>query len=83
MILDTLHQIDFFLHYYPILGIKTKSRNIGIAPVMVFTFGFFDGVVAESKGGVGIFIAISSTHSLSFKLGCGPSTNTRANLLAL
>ena len=78
MILDTLHQIDFFLHYYPILGIKTKSRNIGIAPVMVFPCGFFYGAIAELEGGAGIFIAIISTHILSFKLGCGPSTNIRA-----
>ena len=77
MILDTLHQIDFFLHHYPVADIKTKSRNIGIAPVMVFPYGFLYGAIAESKAGAGIFIAIISTHILSFMLSCGPSTNIR------
>ena len=71
MILDNLHHIDYFMHYYPIPGIKTKSKNIGIALVMVFPCGFFYGAIAESEGGAGIFIAIISTHILSFKLGCG------------
>ena len=44
---------------------------------------FFYGVVADSLGGVGVCIWLNEQHSLSIKLGCGHSTNTRAELLAL
>ena len=48
-----------------------------------FPCGYFDGVAVQSQGGTRVFIVISSIHSLAFKLGCGPSTNTRAELLEL
>ena len=78
-----MHHIDFFMHYYPVPGLNSRFRNIGPAPVMCYQCGFFDGAAANSKGGAGVFIAISKFHVLSFKLGCGPSTNTRAELMAL
>ena len=34
-------------------------------------------------GGAGVFLAISHVHSFHIKLGCGSSTNTRVELLAL
>ena len=80
--MDTLHHIDFFLHYYPVLGLKSRFGIIGHAPIMIYPCGFFDGATTNSKGGAGVFIAINNSHVISFKLGCGLSTNTRAELLA-
>ena len=45
--------------------------------------GFFNGPATDLSGGAGVYIWISDTHHLSIKLGCGRSTNTRAELLAL
>ena len=39
--------------------------------------------MADSIGGAGVCIWLNEQHSLSIKLGCGRSTNTRAELLAL
>ena len=80
---SVLFQVDHLMQYYSVPVKKYKLRNIGYAPKMVFPCGFFDGATTASQGGVGVYISISSSHSLSFKLGCGPSTNTRAELLAL
>ena len=66
------------MHYYPDPEKKGKIKIIGAAPDESFPCGYFDGATAESQGGVGIYIAISSTHLLAFKIGCG-----RAELLAL
>ena len=67
---------------FPIPAKKEKIRILGAGPDMVFPCGFFDKAATDSQGGAGVNIAINSTHSLYFKLGCGPSTNTRAELLA-
>ena len=44
---------------------------------------FFYGATTLSLGGVGVVLYISHTHFYSLKIGCGSSTNTRAELLAL
>ena len=44
---------------------------------------FFDGAMANFIGGVGICIWLNYHHFFAIKLGCGSSTNTRAELLAL
>ena len=80
--MDTLHHIDFFLYYYLEPRLKSRFKIIGHAPVMIYPCGFFNGVAANSKGGIRVFIAINNSHVLSFKLGCGLSTNTRAELMA-
>ena len=58
-----------------------KLRNIGSALVLVYPYGFFDGAPVDQLGGAGIIIAINNVHTFYFKLGCGLSTNTRAELL--
>ena len=45
---------------------------------------FFDGAAADDDlGGASFVLHLSDSHFLSFSLGCGKSTNTRAELLAL
>ena len=60
-----------------------KIRNIGDPPVMKFPMTFFYGAATESIGGAGICIWLNEQHFFSIKLGCGGSTNTRSELLAL
>ena len=60
-----------------------RSRNIGPPPRTRFPVAFFDGVVVASLGGAGIVIWLNDHHLFSITLGCGPSTNTRVELLAL
>ena len=60
-----------------------KARNIGIEPLKCFPVGFFDGAAAQNIGGSGFVIFINDTHYFSFSMGCGRSTNTRAELLTL
>ena len=60
-----------------------KARNIGPEPLKSFPCGFFDGAAAENLGGSGFVIYINDSHYFSFSMGCGRSTNTRAELLAL
>jgi len=50
---------------------------------LVFPCGFFDGASAGNIGGVGFLIYLNESHYFNFALGCGHSTNTRAELLAL
>ena len=56
---------------------------MGPEPVIAYPFGFFDGVATSSIGGVFIYLSISHVHSFNLKLGCGHSTNTKDELLAL
>ena len=60
-----------------------KSRNPGPILEKSFPCGFFDGVAAENLGGSGFVIFINDSHHYNFSMGCGISTNTRAELLAL
>ena len=50
---------------------------------MVYPIGFFDGAFANNNGGTGVYLVISKEHFYYIKMGCGLSTNTRAELLAL
>ena len=56
---------------------------IGPKPQKFFPCGFFDSVAAMNLGGAGFVIYLNETHYFSFSMGCGCSTNTRAELLAL
>ena len=78
-----IHQVDYLMHYYLVPGKKMNIRNIGPGPMLVYPYGFLEGVAVDCLGGVGFFLALSNVHSLKFTLGCGQSTNTRAELLAL
>ena len=51
--------------------------------MLSFPAGFFDGASANNVGGVGVQLLLSNDHYFCFKLGVGPSTNTRSELLAL
>ena len=59
------------------------TRNIGSAAVLAYPTGFFDGAAANQTGGAGIFLQIIQMHYFYIMLGCGKSTNTRAELLTL
>ena len=59
-----------------------KARNIGPKPSKCFPCGFFYGAATEKMGGSGFFIYINDMHFFSFSMGCGRSSNTRAELLA-
>ena len=50
---------------------------------MVYPIGFFDGVSTNNHEGTGVYLVISKEHFYYIKMGCGLSTNTRAELLAL
>ena len=63
--------------------LKKKSRQIGPKPLHSFPIGYFDGAAQWNLGGAGFVIYISETHYFCFSVGCGISTNTRAELLAL
>ena len=71
------------MHSYLVSDIKKKIRIIGSAPILDYPYGFFDGAATVNMGGAAIFIAINNVHSFSIKLGCGISTNTSVEILAL
>ena len=62
---------------------KKRIRNIGPSPLISYPCGFFDGATAGNIGGAGFVIHLNATYFISFSLGCGRSTNTRFELLAL
>ena len=64
-------------------GNESQIRNIRDPPIMKFPMVFFYWAVVESIGGAGICICLNEQHFFSIKLGCGGSTNTRSELLAL
>ena len=74
---------SLLIQIFPVQERKTKSNIIGPPPELIHPVGFFDGAASTGKGGAGILIAISKVHSIKIKLGCGSSTNTKAELLAL
>ena len=75
-------RIDGLINSYPVPMKIHKTRNIGPEPSKYFPCGFFDGAVAENIGGSGYVIFINDSHYFSFSMGCGSSSNTRAELLA-
>ena len=48
-----------------------------------YHYHFFEGETTNNMGGAGFTLDIYQSHSFCFKMGCGPSTNTRAELLVL
>ena len=62
---------------------KHKIRNFGPSPHISFPCGFFDRAAVDDLGGAGFVLYLSDSHFLGFSLGCGKSTNTRDELLAL
>ena len=62
---------------------KISRRNIRPTPIVKYPMGFFDGASTKNRGGAGVQLMLSHDHHFYFKLGLGPSTNTRAELLAL
>ena len=76
-------RIEGFLNSHPAPLKTEKVQDIGPNPSLAFPCGFFDGAAAENIGGSGFVIFLNEYHYFSFKMGCGHSTNTRAELLAL
>ena len=68
---------------FPVLERRIKIWIIGPAPVLAYPIDFFNGAATKEMGGARVYIEISHVHSFHIKLGCGPSTNMRAELLAL
>ena len=62
---------------------RTPINLFGLSLVYDFPIRFLDGASALSKGGVGVHLMLNKDHYLFLKLGCGLSTNTRSELLAL
>ena len=62
---------------------RNKIRNIGKPLISNSPRIFFDGAAAKSIGGAGFCIWLNDHHLFDFKLGCGSSTSTRAEILAL
>ena len=63
--------------------IGPKVKIISSPPVLSFPMGFFDGDATDTSRGARVYIVISESHQLHIKMGCGISTNTCAELLAL
>ena len=78
-----IHQVEYLFHLYLVPKLKKKIKCIGIIPWIFYPCGFFDGAAAGNIGGAGFVLLLSGSHTLGFSLGCGMSTNTRAELLAL
>ena len=68
---------------YPVPQKKRSIRVVGLGPQISYPCGFFDGAAAENIGGVGFVILLNASYSINFSLGCGSSTNTIVELLAL
>ena len=75
-------KIDGLVNTYPVPMKIHKTRNIGPEPSKYFPCGFFDGAAAENIGGSSYVIFINDSHYFNFSMGCGSSSNTRAELLA-
>ena len=56
---------------------------IGPSPQLAYPCIFFNGAAAKYLGGAGFVLHLCDLHFLAFSLGCGSSTNTRVELLAL
>ena len=78
-----ISRIEGLVISFPVPIIIHKSHNAGPEPLKSFPCGFFDGAAAENIGDSGFVIFINDSHYFSFSMGCGRSTNTRAELLAL
>ena len=70
------------LHKPTVSKVK-KSRAIGVGPILVSPYGFFDGAAANGYGGAGFCLFLSESHSYEFALGASSCTNTKAELISL
>ena len=77
-IVDNIYHIIMHnVHEYPISYTRRSSKiNMGSPPI-------FDGAATGDNGGAGIFLLINQSHHYHIKVGCGSSTNTRVEPLAL
>ena len=88
---DLIPNISSLLHiildevnsYKVPLKSRYKTRDIGELSDAKYPMVFFDGAAANFIGGAGICIWLNDHHFFAIKLGCGSSTNTRVELLAL
>ena len=78
-----ISRIESYQTLYPVPQKSKKRQQIGPKPQHFFPYGYFDGAASMNDGGAGFVIYLSETHYFSFSVGCGSSTNTRAELLAL
>ena len=78
-----ISKIESSVALLPVPKLTKKRRKIGPKPPHYFPVGYFDGTAQLNVGGAGFMIYLSETHYFRFSLGCGLSTNTRAELLAL
>ena len=67
--------------------VKVSTKNYinlaSLSPVFDYPVGFFDGASTNRNGGIGVHLNLSKEHFYYLKMGCGRSTNTRSELLAL
>ena len=75
-------RIEDLLNTFPVPMKFHKFRNIRPVPLKCFPCGYFDGASVEYIGGSGYVIFINESHFYSFSMGCGRSSNIRAELLA-
>ena len=68
---------------YHIAYSSKPLRTIGSTPAIIYPTGFFDGATTQGMGGACIILHISHSLLFQLKLGCGASTNTRVESLAL
>ena len=78
-----LIHIENLIHLYLVPQKKLRIRNIGPSPLIIYPCGFFDGAAAGNIGGAGFVIFLNDDYYISFSLGCGSSSNTKDELLAL
>ena len=78
-----ISRVESYIFLFPVSKNVKKCRQIGSKPNHVFPCGYFDGAAMVKAGGAGFVIYLSETHYYCFSLGCGSSSNTRAELLAL
>lgn len=81
--LSLISRVESFLNLYPVPQKIKIKQIIGPKPLKVFPCAFFDGAAANHLGGAGFVIYLNDNHYLSFSMGCGRSTNTRVESLAL
>ena len=81
--ISTCNGILAQVQLYPSSYNKKNARIVGSMPDLTYPHGFLDGAIAHKIRRAGIFLGISQSHSFSIKLGCGFSTNSRAELLSL
>ena len=62
---------------------KTYRNLAGLSSVFDYPVGFFDGASTNRTGGIGVHLILSNDHFFCLKMGCGFSTNTQFELLAL